>query len=181
MGSQNGQEIRLKCPVCAAGFRGVEICPRCGTDLGHVMRIAARAWAMRQKSRTEFRAGDLPAALASSAAAWRMQKHGVPVLPLFLEYVEDRKDVGQISKIDAQPVEQEVERSGPVLNSPIVHDATTIEFVEPESSEPMPAPQKQTSIQTISTRLGMTIRRLQSAIWHSSNSQNKQESKVKDP
>ncbi len=48
------RKIRLKCPVCAAGFRGVEICPRCGTDLGHVMRIAARAWALRQKSRANF-------------------------------------------------------------------------------------------------------------------------------
>jgi hypothetical protein len=63
------QSVALKCPVCAAGFRGVEICPRCGTNLQPLMRIAARAWALRQKARSELRNGDLLAALQCAATA----------------------------------------------------------------------------------------------------------------
>ena len=65
--------ISLKCPVCSAGFRDLETCPRCGTDLRLLMSMAARAWALRQKSRAALSAGDLPAALGFSTAAWRFQ------------------------------------------------------------------------------------------------------------
>ncbi len=88
-------------------------------------------------------------------------------MPSFLEYAADRKGVQQIPKIDDQPVQQELERSGPDLNSPILHDATTTtESAEPQSAEPTPAPQKQTSLQAISTRLATAVHRLQSALWH---------------
>jgi predicted amidophosphoribosyltransferase len=68
------QQTALKCPVCAAAFRGVEICPRCGTDLQPLMRIAARAWALRQKSRTQLQTGDLAGALKCAALAWQLQR-----------------------------------------------------------------------------------------------------------
>ena len=43
-------ESVLKCPVCAAGFRGMETCPRCGTDLRALMLIAARAWSLHKSA-----------------------------------------------------------------------------------------------------------------------------------
>lgn len=64
----------LKCPVCNAGFRGAAICPRCGSDLQPVMRLAARAWALRQHSRSLLGAGNFAAAFSSAAAAWLTQR-----------------------------------------------------------------------------------------------------------
>jgi predicted amidophosphoribosyltransferase len=59
----------LKCPVCNAGFRGNETCPRCGSNLRHIMLLAARAWALRELSRSMLRAGDLTSALEKTAIA----------------------------------------------------------------------------------------------------------------
>jgi hypothetical protein len=70
------EALKLKCPVCSAGFRGMEICPRCGTNLKPLMHIAARAWALRQASRAMVRAGDLAGALCCSSLAWEVQHHG---------------------------------------------------------------------------------------------------------
>ena len=67
-----------KCPVCNASFRGVTVCPRCGTDLTLIMRLAARAWALGQKSKSTILDGDLNAAMRYSAAAWRIQRQGTP-------------------------------------------------------------------------------------------------------
>ncbi len=47
-----------KCPVCQARFRGVSICPRCGADLGRLMRLAAEAWRLREAARTALAAGE---------------------------------------------------------------------------------------------------------------------------
>ena len=49
------------CPVCGVRFRSAPTCSRCGTDLEPLMRIAARAWAARERSRSALGAGDLPA------------------------------------------------------------------------------------------------------------------------
>jgi hypothetical protein len=76
------EPLRLKCPVCAAGFRGVEICPRCGTNLEPLMRMTARAWALRRASRAKLHAGDLAAALRGSSLAWEIQHRGAPVSSL---------------------------------------------------------------------------------------------------
>jgi len=70
---------KLKCPVCGAAFRGVEICPRCGTNLQPLLRITARAWALRNESRAKLRAGDLAAALHCSSLAREIQRRGVSV------------------------------------------------------------------------------------------------------
>jgi hypothetical protein len=66
----------LKCPVCSAGFRSVPQCPRCGTDLWALMRLAAQAWRLRQRSRAALRDGDLTQALRWHAAAERVQRCG---------------------------------------------------------------------------------------------------------
>jgi hypothetical protein len=41
----------LRCPTCRAPWRGVATCGRCGTDLTMLMRIAARAWELREAAR----------------------------------------------------------------------------------------------------------------------------------
>ena len=65
--TQPAEPLTLKCPVCFARFRGHATCSRCGTDLSSLMRIAANAWAARQRCREAMRAGDLNAALRWSA------------------------------------------------------------------------------------------------------------------
>ncbi|MBI1791516.1 MAG: hypothetical protein HYR60_28640 [Acidobacteria bacterium] len=39
------------CPVCRARFRSALQCPRCGADLEPLMRLAARAHALREEAR----------------------------------------------------------------------------------------------------------------------------------
>src|ERR1700761_522050 len=60
----------LQCPVCRARFRGSRYCSRCGADLADLMRIAARAWRLRNQARRAIRCGDWhnAAALAYDAA-----------------------------------------------------------------------------------------------------------------
>jgi predicted amidophosphoribosyltransferase len=72
--AQSVQPISLKCPVCNAGFRGDESCPRCGTSLRQLMRLTAHAWALREISRTRLRAGDLSKALQYAAKASQIQQ-----------------------------------------------------------------------------------------------------------
>jgi len=52
----------------------VAICPRCGTNLHDLMRVAARAWALRQQSRKRLAAGDIAAGVQCFAAAWQTQR-----------------------------------------------------------------------------------------------------------
>jgi predicted amidophosphoribosyltransferase len=68
--------VALKCPVCGAGFRGTESCSRCGTDLVPLMRVAARAWVLRQRSRELLRSGDLYQAMRVAGEAWDEQHAG---------------------------------------------------------------------------------------------------------
>jgi predicted amidophosphoribosyltransferase len=65
----NAGPAGLKCPVCGANFRSAETCPRCGTDLHQLMRLAARAWALRETARARLRAGDLAGALRHAQSA----------------------------------------------------------------------------------------------------------------
>ena len=62
----------LRCPVCQARFRGSVECPRCGADLGAMMRLAARAYALRQAARQSLRQGNRQGALASVQAAQQL-------------------------------------------------------------------------------------------------------------
>ena len=74
--SELPKPLVLKCPVCSAGFRGATHCSRCGTDLSVLMRIAARAWQLRQRSRQALLAGNLEQALRCLWAAQRLQRNG---------------------------------------------------------------------------------------------------------
>ena len=65
----------LKCPVCSARFRGSVTCSRCGSDLTAPMRVAARAWAARQRCRAALLKGDLADALRWSALARRLHRN----------------------------------------------------------------------------------------------------------
>ncbi len=47
----SGVDRKGRCPVCRARFRGTAECSRCGADLSALMRIAARAWHLRNASR----------------------------------------------------------------------------------------------------------------------------------
>jgi hypothetical protein len=51
----------FRCPTCRAPWRGVTICPRCGSDLTAIMRVAAKAWELREAARAALCAGDRPA------------------------------------------------------------------------------------------------------------------------
>ena len=67
----------MACPTCRAAWRGVATCPRCGTDLTALMRVAVRAWELRQAARAALCAGNRTAeALALARAA--CQLHTTP-------------------------------------------------------------------------------------------------------
>src|SRR5215510_6538268 len=69
--------VAMACPTCRAAWRDVATCPRCGTDLTALMRVAVRAWELRQAVRTALCAGDRATeALALARAA--CQLHATP-------------------------------------------------------------------------------------------------------
>ena len=57
------------CPVCLARFRGTRECSRCGADLTIVMKLAARAWRLREAAREAIRRDDPVAARAFASEA----------------------------------------------------------------------------------------------------------------
>jgi hypothetical protein len=57
------------CPVCLARFRGTRECSRCGADLTMVMKLAARAWWLREAAREAIRRHDPVAALTFATEA----------------------------------------------------------------------------------------------------------------
>src|SRR5690242_4910686 len=77
----------LACPTCRAAWRGVPTCPRCGADLTALMRVAVRAWALRQEARLALCAGNRAAealALARAACQLHTTPHGQHLLALAL-------------------------------------------------------------------------------------------------
>lgn len=67
----------LRCPTCRAPWREATTCPRCGSDLSPVMRVAHRAWELREAARRALAAGDRAAdALALARVAHRL--HATP-------------------------------------------------------------------------------------------------------
>jgi predicted amidophosphoribosyltransferase len=69
--------VAMACPTCRAAWRGAAMCPRCGTDLTTLMRVAVRAWELRQATRAALCAGDRTAeALALARASCRL--HATP-------------------------------------------------------------------------------------------------------
>ena len=77
----------MACPTCRAAWRGVATCPRCGTDLTALMRVAVSAWELRQATRAAFGAGDRTAealALARAACQLHTTPYGQRLLALAL-------------------------------------------------------------------------------------------------
>src|ERR671936_462763 len=77
----------MVCPTCRAAWRGVATCPRCGTDLTALMRVAVRAWELRQAARAALCAGDRPIealALARAACQLHTTPYGQRLLALAL-------------------------------------------------------------------------------------------------
>ena len=62
----------LHCPTCRASWRGASPCPRCGTDLAPLMRVAARAWRLREAARAALEAGREPEASGLAGDAFRL-------------------------------------------------------------------------------------------------------------
>lgn len=62
------------CPACRAPWRAAVICPRCGADLGPLMRLAARAWALREAARVALLAGHGAEALDLARAAYGLER-----------------------------------------------------------------------------------------------------------
>jgi hypothetical protein len=65
------------CPTCRAAWRGAVTCPRCGTDLTALMRVAIKAWDLRQATRAALRA-DNRATEALALARTACQLHTTP-------------------------------------------------------------------------------------------------------
>ena len=77
----------LACPTCRTVWRGAVTCPRCGTDLTALMRVAVRAWELRQAARAALCAGDRPTealALARAACQLHTTPYGQRLLALAL-------------------------------------------------------------------------------------------------
>ena len=79
--------VAMACPTCRAAWRGVTTCPRCGADLTALMRVAARAWELRQATRAALCTGNRAAealALARAACQLHTTPHGQRLLALAL-------------------------------------------------------------------------------------------------
>jgi len=63
-----------RCPACRAPWRAVATCPRCGADLAPVMRLAVRAWALREAARAALLSGGAAQALAMARAAYALEQ-----------------------------------------------------------------------------------------------------------
>ena len=77
----------IVCPTCRATWRGVATCPRCGTDLTALMRVAVRAWELRQAARAALCAGNRATealALARAACQLHTTPYGQHLLTLAL-------------------------------------------------------------------------------------------------
>jgi hypothetical protein len=77
----------MACPTCRAAWRGVTTCLRCGTDLTALMRVAVRAWELREATRAALGVGDRTAealALARAACQLHPTPYGQRLLALAL-------------------------------------------------------------------------------------------------
>ena len=77
----------MACPTCRAAWRGVVTCSRCGTDLTALMRVAVRAWELRQATRAALCAGNRATealALARAACQVHTTPYGQRLLALAL-------------------------------------------------------------------------------------------------
>jgi hypothetical protein len=76
-----------RCPTCRTPWRGVTVCPRCGSDVVALMRIAVKAWELREAARAALWAGDRPTQardLARAACLLHTTRQGRRLLALAL-------------------------------------------------------------------------------------------------
>lgn len=66
------REEPLRCPVCRAPFRQQRSCSRCGADLSRLMTLAAKAFTLRQFSRTALHHSDFAQSHKLAAAAQKI-------------------------------------------------------------------------------------------------------------
>ena len=86
---------QASCPVCGARFRSTPICSRCRTDLSPLMRIAARAWAARERSRSALHILVVKRILAALQLAGVVNKYNVSLIfyaDLLLQLLEEFSD-----------------------------------------------------------------------------------------
>ena len=79
--------VPMACPTCRAAWRGVVMCSRCGADLTALMRVAVRAWELRQAARAALCAGNRATealALARAADQLHTTPYGQRLLALAL-------------------------------------------------------------------------------------------------
>jgi predicted amidophosphoribosyltransferase len=77
----------MVCPTCRTAWRDAVTCPRCGTDLTALMRVAVRAWELREATRAALCAGDRATealALARAACQLHTTPYGQRLLALAL-------------------------------------------------------------------------------------------------
>jgi hypothetical protein len=77
----------MACPTCRAAWRGATACPRCGTDLTALMRVAVRARELRQAACAALCAGNRTAealTLARAACQLHTTPYGQRLLALAL-------------------------------------------------------------------------------------------------
>ncbi len=64
----------MTCPTCRAPWRERPECPRCGSDLAPLMRVAAAAWRRRRAALRALAAGADREALADATEALALQR-----------------------------------------------------------------------------------------------------------
>jgi hypothetical protein len=67
-------EVECRCPTCRAAFRGDPVCPRCGAELRDLMRVIAKAYALRRQARESLERGDRSTALILARQALRLHR-----------------------------------------------------------------------------------------------------------
>ena len=66
--------MTLTCPTCRAPWRETTECPRCGSDLAPLMRIAVAAWRHRRAAIAALAAGKGGEALDHASEAMALQR-----------------------------------------------------------------------------------------------------------
>jgi len=64
----------MTCPTCRAPWRETPECPRCGSDLAPLMRIAAAAWRHRRAALAALEAGAWSEALDHAREAAQLHR-----------------------------------------------------------------------------------------------------------
>jgi hypothetical protein len=102
--------MEMRCSTCRAPWRGVTICARCGTDLTALMRVAVRAWELREAARALLSQDERAAeAVAVAQAACRLHTtpHGQRLLALALCKAGHLAEASELIEtfLDAKPKE----------------------------------------------------------------------------